>query len=160
MLRVSAKLRGITESALVESVLERYLTIDPMVQGFDYIGIGKETFTSMLGMTSTDGLELVGGERGKKAYSLARELFESNDLKLGFPLFVSEILGREAHWFRTEGAFVKPERITLQHSYGSKWSDFLEAYLSSAYEAVSRSKLEMTSAADYVTIRFPEATSR
>jgi len=154
MLRVSARRRGITENAIVESVLERFLTIDPIVQGFDYIGIGRETFASMLGMTNADGLEFVGAERGKKAYSLARELFESNDLKLSFPQYVSEILGEEARWFRTEGTFVKPERITLQHGYGTKWTEFLKAFLSSAHEVVSRNKLEVTTAEDYVTVRF------
>jgi hypothetical protein len=158
MLRGSARRHGITENAIVEGVLKRYLLVDPIMRSFDYIGIGKETFTSVLGMTNVDGLELVGTERGKRAYSLARELFESNDLRLGFPQFVSDILGKEARWFRTEGIFARPERTTLQHSYGNRWSAFLKAYLSSAYEATSHSKLEMASAADYVTIRFPETT--
>ncbi len=160
MLEVSAGRHGINENALVEGILVRKMKIDPILLAFDYVCVERETFASLLGLTNADGLEVVGAERGKKAYSLARELFRSNDLELGFPQFVSEILGEGAHWFKTEGTHVKPERITLHHRYGIKWSGFLKAYISSAYDVLSRNKLEMTFASDYVTIRFPEARPR
>lgn len=158
MLQVSARRHGITESALVEGILERYLRADTLVQGFDYIGVGRETFLSMLGMTDANGLEIAGAERGKKAFALARELYESNGLELEFLDYLSDVLGNQARWFRVEGTYIRPERVTLQHGYGLKWSGFLRSYLSSVYEAVSRNKLELLATDEYVSIRFPKAT--
>jgi hypothetical protein len=155
-LLVSAKRHGISENALAEAILARYLKVDPLREPFDYICVGRETFTLILGMTDANGLEIAGAEQGKRAYSLAKELYESNGTSLGFRRYVVEILGEEAHWFRTEGAFVKPERITLHHRYGNKWSKFLRTYMSSAYEAISRDKLELTATDRYITLRLPE----
>jgi hypothetical protein len=155
LLRLSARRHGVNENAYVESVLERNLSVDSLLQAFDYISIGKETFTSILGMTNADGLEIIGAERGRKAFTLAKELFESNNIELNFPRYLVETLGTHARWFRAEGTNVKPERITLHHAYGMKWSRFLKAYLASAYETVSRDKLELISTTDFVAVRIP-----
>lgn len=159
LLRVAARQHGISENALAEKILERYLSVEPMIQGFDYVAVGKDTFASILGMSDANGLEITGAERGWKAFSLAKELFESVNIRLAFPQYLSEILGGQARWFRVEGMNVNPERITLQHSYGLKWSGFLKSYLSSAYELASRNKLELTVSSDYVGVRFPRAES-
>ena len=159
MISMSAKLHGVSENALVEGILARNLRFEPVARTFDYISVGKETFALILGMSNSAGLELVGAERGKPAYSLARELFESNGIELSLQQYTSEILGEGARWFRPEGTLVRPERMTLQHGYGPKWSEFLSAYLSSAFEVVSHGKLDMVSAADYVAFRFPESDS-
>jgi hypothetical protein len=110
-------------------------------------------------MTDANGLDIIGSERGKRVFSLVREVFESTDVELDFPQYLSKVLGEEARWYRVEGALTKPERITLVHGYGPKWSVFLKAYLSSAYEIVSRNKLELSSANDYVSVRLPKTTS-
>lgn len=158
MIQMSARRHGVSENALVEGILAKNLRTDPLLHAIDYICVGKETFTSLLESTDANALEMTGAERGKKSFSLSKDLFESNELDLSFPRYILEILGEQARWFRAEGATVRPERMTLQHDYGTKWSGFLKAYLSSAYEVVSRNKLELSATTDYVHIRIPETT--
>lgn len=157
MLQVAARRHGVSENALVEGILARNLETDSLAQAFDYVVISKDTFMPILHMAHADGLERIGAERGKKAFALAKELFESNNLELDFARYLSDVLGEQAQWFRVEGNLIRPERVTLQHGLGVKWSEFLRSYLSSAYEVVSRDKLELAITGDYVGIRFPKA---
>ena len=66
-----------------------------------------------------------------------------------------EVLDKEAHWFEVEGAEDRPERLTLRHECGMKWSLFLKSYLTSAYELVSREKIKLTLNESYVSVELP-----
>jgi uncharacterized protein (DUF1015 family) len=84
MLRIAALRRGVTENALVEKLLTSRLRIDPIVDAFDVISLGREIFMQVIGMSNIDGLEIFAFAGGKKSFSLAKQLFESNDMELTF----------------------------------------------------------------------------
>jgi hypothetical protein len=159
-LRISAKRHGLTENALAERTLTLALRADVIADTFGHVGFSRETFSSIMDAADSNLLVTAGAERGRQAFMLATESFESNGLQLGFIQFVSEILGEEAGWFRVEGATVKPERISLQHGFGLKWSEFLGSYVASAYQAVAQDKLGITTNREYVSIRFKDALPR
>ncbi len=154
MLALSAQRRGISENAVVEDVLLRNLKAETLAEAFDRISFGKETFRSIIGMTDANGLEIMGSERGGKAYSLARELSESQGQPLTFSQYLTEILGSQGRWFKVEGALVKPEKVTLYHGMGPKWSSFLKSYLASAYATTSRTGLQLKGDGDFVSVEY------
>jgi hypothetical protein len=79
---------------------------------------------------------------------------------VGFLEYLVEILGKEARWFEVGGAEVRPERLTLKHECGMKWSLFLRSYLSSAFGVVSHEKPKMTLNDSYVSVRLPPGQYR
>ena len=108
-----------------------------------------------MGSTNPDGLEMVGLDLGKKNFALAKELYESTGRELGFTEYLVEILSKEAQWFEVEGVEDKPEKLSLRHECGVKWSLFLKSYLTSAYEVISREKIQMTISDAWITIELP-----
>jgi hypothetical protein len=159
MLRIAARRHGVTENALVESLLESRLRVDPIIEAFDVISLGRNTFMQIIGMANVDGLEMIAFNEGKRSFLMAKQLFESNDMGLNFFQYLTEIL-EGAGWFRVEGALVKPELITLYHGCGIRWSSFLKSFLSGAFEVVSREKLKIDITNEFVSIQFPKlATS-
>jgi hypothetical protein len=158
-LRIAASRHGVTENTLVETFLTSRLRVDPILLAFDVISVGRETFMQIIGAANIDGLEAFAPTQGKKSFSLAKQLFASNDMQLSFFKYLTEILGERARWFHTEGTLVKPELITLYHPYGTKWSAFLKSFISGAYEVISRDKLKLDITNDFVSIQFPNPTT-
>jgi hypothetical protein len=158
-LKVAARREGVSENAFVEGLLSDRVRIDPVYHAVQSIVLDKQTFSSVLGMTHSEGLDIVGYNLGKSGYTLARELYQSNGVELGFVEYITWVL-QKAGWFEIEGAEVRPERITLHHAFGPKWSGFVKSYLEGAYEVVSRERLQMEAAESYVTVNFsrPQAS--
>lgn len=154
-LQIASRRNGMTENSFVEKVLTRRIRVDSLLQAFESLTIGKETFVSILGMTNVNGMDILASEQGKKSFLLAKQLFESNGIDLTFFRYVTEILGEQAGWFTVEGAQVKPEVLTLYHSCGRKWSRFLKEYLASAFELASHEKLKVELGDEFVTVRIP-----
>ena len=71
---------------------------------------------------------------------------------LSFVQYIREVLDGQAHWFVTEGASIRPERMTLHHEYGPKWSSFLGSFLTGAYEVVSRGKIKVGTSDAFVSL--------
>lgn len=158
MLERASRRSKVTESIFVRDVLGRRLKIDPLIPAIRGISLSQETFQSILGTTSPDGLEMLGSNLGKKNFSLVRGLFESNDRRLTFLEYLIDILDYEGMWFKVEGTpNEKAETITLRHEYSKKWSLFLKSYLASAYEVVSRDKLQIDVKDAFVIVRFPKS---
>ncbi|HEV2137854.1 MAG TPA: hypothetical protein VGR53_03365 [Nitrososphaerales archaeon] len=160
MIELSSKQRKISRNALVEGILDHSLRAEVLERALDPVSIGRETLVSILETIDSRRLEDAGHQCGKKNFALARELFGSNGINLDFFRFLTEILGEQARWFRAEGTLIKPERITLQHRLGPKWSGFLRTYLSSAYEITSQDKLTVAVGSDFVSVRFPGVFSQ
>jgi len=159
-LQVVSQRHRLSENAFVGSLIDRRLKIDPLIQAFDHVSLGKETFASILGKVAAEDLECIGFSDGKRSYSLAKELLESGDVDVTFRQYVTEILGEQARWFRAETGFARPERMTLQHGYGMRWSMFLKGFLSGAFEAVSHDKAQITATDDFVRFCFPGRVPR
>lgn len=151
-LSLSARRQKVSESSIVEKALEQSLKMEMLLPVFDTVSLGRETFKAILMASETDTLVGIGNKRGRKAFALARELYESNGLGLTFPLYLTEILAEEGRWFRAEGTLVKPERMTLSHGLGPKWSQFLKAYVASAHEVILGEKLEVSTDDEFVSI--------
>jgi hypothetical protein len=158
MLALSARRHGTSENALVEKILTSILTIDPLVEAFGIMVFGREITKGLIEMADAENLEKFALTHGRRSFTLARSLFESNGMTLTYNEFVTGILGNAARWFRVEGEFAKPEVITLFHSCGMKWSLFLNGYLSGAWEIVSRDKLKIEITGEFITITFPKSS--
>lgn len=154
-LNKAATREGVSENSFVQNLLTRRVKADPLIHAFPSVVISRRTLLSILGSTNPDALEMAGLDLGKRNFTLARELYESVGRELGFSEYLGEILGKEAQWFEVEGAEEKPERLTLRHECGMKWSLFLRSYLSGAFEMVSHEKIEMTLNDLYVSVKLP-----
>jgi len=154
-LKKAARREGVSENSFVQNLLGRRVKVDLLVNAIPYVLLSRRTLFHVLGSTNPDGLEMVGLELGKGNFILARELYESVGRELGFSGYLTEILDKEAQWFEVEGAEDKPERLTLRHECGMKWSLFLRSYLTSAFEVVSHEKLKMTFNDSYVSLELP-----
>jgi hypothetical protein len=154
-LKKVAKREGVSENSYVENLLAQRIRASPLIRAFPYIVISRRTLLPILGSANSDGLELAGMDLGKKNFALAKELYESLGRELTFTKFLVEILDKEARWFEVEGAEDRPERLTLRHECGMKWSLFLKSYLTSAYELISREKIKLTPNESYVSVELP-----
>lgn len=155
-LKKAAKHEGVSENSFVESVLSRRVRADPIIHAFPYIILSRRSFVPILGTSDPDSLELVASELGKRNFAFARELYGSSGTTLGFSQYLIEVLGEQAHWFETEGVNSMPERMTLRHEYGLKWSLFLKSFLTGAYEVVSHDRMKTSLTDAYVGIELPK----
>jgi hypothetical protein len=158
-IRIAAERVGVSENAFVQGVLTQRVKADPFIHAFPYVALSGQSFASILGATNVDSLEMVGFDLGKKNFALTRELYESMGAELGFKQYIEEVLDNQAHWFVAEGVDIKPERMTLYHGYGTRWSLFLKSFLTGAYEVVSRDKIKIGTTDVYVSLEITK-TSR
>ena len=150
-----ARREEVSENSFVQSVLTHRMKADPLIRAFPYVVLGRRTLVQILGTTNPDGLELAAFDLGKRNFALARELYESMGAELGFSQYLSEVLDTQARWFDTEGTESKPERLTLRHECGNKWSFFLSSFLTGAYQVVSHEKVKTVPNEAYVGIELP-----
>ncbi len=154
-LKRAARREGVTENWFVQNLLARRVKADSIIHAFPYIVLSTRTLLPILGSTNPDGLEMAGLDLGKSNFALARELHQSVGRELGFSEFLTEILDKEARWFEVEGVEDIPERLTLHHEYGMKWSLFLRGYPTGAFEVVSHEKVKMALHNSYVSLELP-----
>lgn len=157
MLAISARRHEVSENLLLERILKSRLFVDPLVDALQVMGIGRRTVMAIIDKVDSDSLERLAFSQGKETFLLARDLFESNGLTLTYFEFVTRILGKEAKWFRVEGEYVKPERVTLFHSCGMKWSCYLRGYVMGAHEVVSQLKLKTHISDESISIMLPSS---
>jgi hypothetical protein len=155
-LQAIAKREGISENALVQNILSQWVSSDLARHAIPYITLGGPSFTQILGMTNRDGLEVIGADLGKRNFAYIKELHESSGIDMSFVRYMIDMLERQGHWFKTEGTDSKPERLTLRHEYGTKWSLFLNNYLTGAYQVVSRDRLKIFISDTYIGLEFPK----
>ena len=157
-LKRASRRAGMSENSFVQNLLAQRVKAGPLINAVPHVLLSRRTLLHILGSTNPDGLEMVGLELGKRNFALVRELYESVGKELGFSEFLVEILDKEAQWFEVEGAEDKPDRLTLRHECGMKWSLFLGSYLTSAFGVVSHENAKMTLNESYVSLELP--TSR
>jgi hypothetical protein len=156
-IRIASQREGVSENAFVQGVLSQRVKAEPLIHAFPFIVLGRQSFASILGTTNADGLEIASFDLGKRNFSLAQDLYESVGADLSYVQYIKEVLDGQAHWFVTEGATIKPERMTLHHEYGNKWSLFLKGFLTGAYDVVSRDKIKTRVADTYIGLEIPKA---
>jgi len=83
-IRAAARREGVSENAFVQNLLSQRVKADPLIRAFPYIVLSRKSFMPILGATNTDGLEVAGFDLGRSNFSLARELYESVGMELGF----------------------------------------------------------------------------
>ncbi len=155
MLDRAAKRAHITESAFVAAVLEDRLIIDPIIPALPQIRLSAETFQSILNAANVDALEMAGSEIAQRNFPLIRELYEASGRIMDFTGFITEVLGSYGHWFYVEGdATASRARLMLRHSYGMNWSIFVKSYLLSAHSTVSKEKIRIEVAAQFIRVDF------
>lgn len=156
-IRTAAKREGVSENAFVQNLLSRRVKADPIIRAFPYIVLSRQSFVPIIGTTNPDSLQFVALDLGKRNFAFARELYESGGMELGYSQYLTDILDEQAHWFGTEGVNNWPERITLRHEFGMKWSLFLKSFLTGAYEVVSHDRIKMDITDAYVSVELPKA---
>lgn len=154
-LKKVARREGVSENSFVQDLLVQRVNADRLIHAFPFVVLSRRTLIPILGSTNPDVLEMAGLDLGKRNFALVKELYESAGRKLDFAEYLSEILDKEAHWFEVEGAENRPERLTLRHECGMKWSLFLRAYLTGASESASQERTKMSLNDSYVSLELP-----
>jgi hypothetical protein len=136
-------------------MLEERLLIDPIVSAVPLIRLTAETFQSILDAADERSLEIAGSKLAKKIYPLINELYDASEEPLSLKEFVIRVLAGYAHWFQVEGSSSPTHRgITFSHPHGLKWSIFVKSYILSANDAVSKDKITIEIADQFVRIDF------
>lgn len=157
-LRIVARREKVTENAFVQNLLSQRVKADPLIRAFPYIVLSRRSFLPILSAANPDVLEVVGIELGRSNFALIREIYASVGKEIDFVSYLTDVLEKEAQWFEVEGTEAMPERLTLRHEYGTKWSLFLKSFLTGAYEVVSHQKLTIRTDSMYVSLEIPKAT--
>lgn len=154
-LKKAARREGVSENSFVQNTLSQRVTANPLIHAFPYIVLSRRTIVPILGTTNADGLELVAFDLGRRNFALVRELYGSVGKEMGFLEYLTEVLDKQARWFEVEGVEEKPERVTLYHECGMRWSLFLKSFLTAAYEVISREKIRVVLNDTYVSLELP-----
>jgi len=153
-IRSIARREGVSENLFVQRLLLARVNADPFIRAFPLIVLGKDSFSQIMGMTNPAGLELAATELGRKSFALARELYESEGEELDLRQYMTDVLDKQGHWFETDGLVRSPERLTLRHGYGMKWSVFLKGFLTGANEAVSPQRMGIRVTERYLALEY------
>jgi hypothetical protein len=146
---------GMSQNAFMGELLADRLLVDPLVRAFHGIGLSDETFQSILGSTDADAVEMAGSEMARKNFPLVCELYRTSGQILAFREFLIEILGKHAGWFHMEDDGDGTQRsMTLTHSFGRKWSIFVKSYILSAHSTISKDKMSIEIADQFIRIDF------
>ena len=128
-----ARREGMSVNQLVNQILKRY---NDMIWSDRYkaLTISPETFETLIKGLSDDYIEASGREMGSTAP-------KSGLMMVGMPLNLDSIVqlmtrGFDEHmnWFQCDHHKTKDEIIFhMRHSFGRKWSAFLNSYISSMF---------------------------
>ena len=154
-LKRAADNAGMTKNAFMSAVLADRLLIDALVRAFHKISLSDETFLSILGSADADAIEMAGSEMARKNFPMVCELYQRSGHPLAFREFLTQILGKHAGWFHAEDDGDGTQRwMTLTHPFGRKWSIFVKAYILSAYSTISKDKIKIEIADQFIRIDF------
>jgi hypothetical protein len=154
-LKTAALNAGKSENAFVNEVMQDRLLIDPLVRAFHEVKLNEEILRSILGGTDADTLQMAGSEMARKEFPLICELYRTSGHPLAFREFLTVILGEHYGWFSEEGDGDGNQRwMTLTHPFGRKWSIFVKSYILSAYGTISKDKIQIEIADQFIRIDF------
>lgn len=152
-----AKREGISENAFVQSVLWQRVRADLLIRAFPIVALSGQSLAQILSTSNPNLLDIAALELGRRNFGLVRELYASVGTDMDFARYLGEVLDKQARWFELEGVNVNPQRITLRHNYGMKWSLFLRSFLISAYEVVSDDKMKIGITDTFLSVEFPSS---
>ncbi len=154
-LRRAADHAAMSENEFVSEALADRVLIDPLVRAFREVKFSAETFQAILGGTDANTLEMSGSQIARKNFPLVFELYRNSKHPLAFREFVVEVLGKHSGWFYVEDDDVGTQQwMILRHSFGRKWSLFVKSYILSAHSAISKDRIEVEIADQFIRIDF------
>ena len=155
-LKSAAKNAGMTKNAFMSALLADRLFIDPLVRTFHKISLSDETFLSILGSRDANALEIAGSEMARRNFPLVCELYQRRQ-PLTFRQFLTQILDKHAGWFHVEEGDGTQRWVTLMHPFGRMWSIFVRSYILSAYSIISKDKIKIEIADQFIRVDFSPA---
>ncbi len=91
----------------------------------------------------------------KKNFPFVCELYRNRKHSLTFREFVTKVLGKHSGWFYVEDDDDGTQRwMFLRHPFGRKWSLFVKSYTLSAHSAISKDKIDIEIADQFIRIDF------
>ena len=151
----AARHAGKSENQFLSELLQDRLLIDPLVRAFHEVKFNEEILRSILGGTDADTLQMAGSEMARKEFPLICELYRTSKRPLAFRDFLTQVLGRHYGWFSEEGNGDGTQRwMTLRHSLSLKFSLFAKSYILSAYSTISKDKIQIETADQFIRIDF------
>jgi hypothetical protein len=129
----TAKKLGVTESDYVSKVLRKSLTLQPLFQNFDGIGMSKALFQRIISQSDMASLEIIASEIAVGNGPFAFELLGLEINHTSMIWFLREVL-QNLSWFSIEELeFENYSELKLFHHYDGRWSRFLRSCLLSLF---------------------------
>ena len=152
-LKADADSRGITIGGLISSIFTRYVTFDKEFQRMGSVVMPQEWFSHILDATSEESL--------RRYYPVMQDEWSSHiefasGHELNFDSYWRglELVGNYSGLFRCNGVRSDKSRfsLTLYHTYGQKWSDFLENTITNTLERLGAKILSHSNTPSSVAI--------
>ncbi len=126
-----AKEQGVSESALICSILAKYIDWDRYSQKFGFVSLPSEALKAIIEATEPDKLKMAVEEYSA---SVPKDIvmFRYKKLDLESCLMLLSILSRYGSMFKYELQIEQQRNytITIHHKFGEKWSYWLNEAIS------------------------------
>ena len=137
LIQKSAREKGMSTSALLENICRDYIVFYRWVEEFESIIFSPNTILPVINALSDKQLK----ELAESAASIS---FKESYLARGFTLDLATVrfqivdqMARYAHWFKVIEHESKEHYFYISHSYGEKWSVYVESFICSLVENFS-----------------------
>jgi len=156
MLKVQARKAGVSENALVGSVLENYLKVGVWTETMPVIMLRKEHLVSFLKPLPDAEIAAIGRELGREV--------TQESVRFMYPDFTPQtfldILEAQSKYMRW-GAYTTSWKgsvldLYVRHDFGRKWSVFLEAYVGQEGANLLDSDVEGHVAEGMISLKFTQ----
>ena len=151
-LRAEAQSNGITVTSLISSIISRYLAVDRNTKTLETVNISRKWFSNII--------DAVDEESFKKYYPQMQDAWRAR-----IEFREAEALSFESFWKALEntgiysGLFqcnaVRTDQrfsLTLHHSFGQKWSNFLEYQVTNTLVELNVKTLNQSNSPASITI--------
>jgi len=152
-LKAGAESNGITVTSLISSILTKYISVDKQSQSLGTIQVARQWFSHILDATSEESL--------RNYYPMMRDEWKSRiefrtAHRLDFESFwkALEDTGIYSGLFQCNVIRSDPKRfsLTLHHTFGQKWSNFLEDVVSNMFTGLGAKILSHSTTPASITI--------
>ncbi len=145
-LKQEASGREMSLNALINSVLERHVLFDRILNHVNAIPLNGPLFTGMLDGVPVDQLEKMGKDLGPK---LIKETFVFLGLSYDLENLIESYfrpLSAYSGWYRffNVSGSGRGRKLLFEHPHGLKWSIFLKHYLAGIIKAATGTEVRIT----------------
>ena len=158
VVRTDAQSKGISENVLLNMMLRKYIESDRFNEKVGVVTVSRATFRNLLERADDDCLVAAGKVSGQERPGEMMR-FPNGHMDVNTFSGLLELLSKYNCWFNLEHTVAGEEHVfVLHHDLGSKWSTFLNHYVSEAAKVILGAMPTGEEHKNYVAIKITSRT--